>query len=119
MTNEQREAIEYLKESVLIYKNTIPKMSNAIDTVLSLTNEQDKYIKDANDITTEMSNDIKKLTSELNKKDKIITEMIEEYEYNDGINTKKFCDEEIRKDKCIKNCTICMQEYFAGLVEKE
>ena len=40
MTNEQREAIKYLKESVLIYKNTIPKMSNAIDTVLSIIKEQ-------------------------------------------------------------------------------
>ena len=40
MTNEQREAIEYLKESVLIYKNTIPKISDAIDTVLSLIKEQ-------------------------------------------------------------------------------
>ena len=44
MTNEQREAIEYLKESVLIYKNTIPKMSNAIDTVLSLIKEQQEEI---------------------------------------------------------------------------
>ena len=30
MTKEQ-EVIKYLKESVLIYKNTIPKMSNTID----------------------------------------------------------------------------------------
>lgn len=45
MTNGQREAIEYLKESVLIYKKTIPKMSNAIDTVLSLIKEQDKKIE--------------------------------------------------------------------------
>ena len=45
MTNEQREAIEYLKESVLIYKKTIPKMSNAIDTVLSLIKEQQEEIE--------------------------------------------------------------------------
>lgn len=44
MTNEQREAIEYLKESVLIYKNTIPKMSNTIDTVLSLIKAQQEEI---------------------------------------------------------------------------
>ena len=44
MTNEQREAIKYLKESVLIYKNTIPKMSNTIDTVLSLIKEQQEEI---------------------------------------------------------------------------
>ena len=45
MTKEQVEAIKYLKESVLIYKKTIPKMSNAIDTVLSLIKEQDKKIE--------------------------------------------------------------------------
>ena len=44
MTNGQREAIEYLKESVLIYKNTIPKMSNTIDTVLSLIKAQQEEI---------------------------------------------------------------------------
>ena len=45
MTNEQREAIEYLKESVLIYKNTIPKISEAIETVLSMLKEKDKEIE--------------------------------------------------------------------------
>ena len=45
MTTEQREAIEYLKESVLIYKNTIPKISQSIDTVLSLIKEQDAEIE--------------------------------------------------------------------------
>ena len=50
MTNEKREAIEYLKESVLIYKNTIPKISQSIDTVLSLIKEQEKQI----DLMTEI-----------------------------------------------------------------
>ena len=45
MTNEQRESIDYLKEIVLIYKKTIPKMSNAIDTVLSLIKEQQEEIE--------------------------------------------------------------------------
>lgn len=45
MTNEQREAIEYLKESVLIYKNTIPKISDSIDIVLSLIKEQQEEIE--------------------------------------------------------------------------
>ena len=43
MTKEQ-EAIEYLKESVLIYKNTIPKISESIGTVLSMLKEKDKQI---------------------------------------------------------------------------
>lgn len=41
MTKEQ-EAIEYLKESVLIYKNTIPKISESIGTVLSMLKEKDE-----------------------------------------------------------------------------
>lgn len=45
MTKEQ-EAIEYLKESVLIYKNTIPKISESIGTVLSMLKEKDKRIND-------------------------------------------------------------------------
>ena len=44
MTNEQRGAIEYLKESVLIYKNTIPKISQSIEIVLSLIKEQEEEI---------------------------------------------------------------------------
>lgn len=44
MTKEQ-EAIEYLKESVLIYKNTIPKISESIETVLSMLKEKDKEIE--------------------------------------------------------------------------
>ena len=45
MTKEQEEAIEYLEESVLIYKNTIPKISKAIETVLSMLKEKDKEIE--------------------------------------------------------------------------
>ena len=44
MTKEQ-EAIEYLKESVVIYKNIIPKLSEAVETVLSMLKEKDKQIE--------------------------------------------------------------------------
>ena len=44
MTTEQKEAIEYLEESVLIYKNTLPKISEAIETVLNLIQEQEKFL---------------------------------------------------------------------------
>lgn len=43
MTKEQ-EAIEYLKESVVIHKNTIPKLSEAVETVLSMLKEKDRQI---------------------------------------------------------------------------
>ena len=45
MAKEQEEAIEYLEESILIYKNTIPKISEAIETLLSMLKEKDKEIE--------------------------------------------------------------------------
>lgn len=45
MTKEQEEAIGYLKESVLIYKNTIPKISESIETVLNMLKEKDAEIE--------------------------------------------------------------------------
>lgn len=62
MTTEQKEAIEYLEESVLIYKNTLPKISEAIETVLSL---------------------IQKKEEELKKKDKIIDELAKAFKQDD------------------------------------
>lgn len=110
MTNGQREAIEYLKESVLIYKKTIPKMSNAIDTVLSLIKEQEKYIKDANDITEEMNGDIMRLIYELKQKDKQIDLMAE-------LVYKRF-KAELLLEYGFEN-EDQLKQYFAGLVEKE
>lgn len=75
MTTEQKEAIEYLEESVLIYKNTLPKISKAIETVLNLIQEQEKEIEASRQITTEMNNDVKKLIIECKKKNKIINLM--------------------------------------------
>lgn len=59
MTTEQKEAIEYLEESVLIYKNTLPKISKAIETVLNLIQEKDKEIE-------KKDNAIKKIINRLN-----------------------------------------------------
>ena len=100
MTNEQREAIEYLKESVLIYKNTIPKISDAIDTALSLIKEQQE---------------------EIEKKDKqidLMAEYISKRDVEEDICMKNktnpdWCNEDYT------NCQDCIKKYFAGLVEKE
>ena len=110
MTNEQREAIEYLKESVLIYKNTIPKLSQAIDTVLSLIKEQQIYIKKYNDTTEEMNRDIRKLISEIQKKDKQIDLMAE-------LVYKRF-KAELLLEYGFEN-EEQLKQYFADLVEKE
>ena len=110
MTNEQREAIEYLKESVLIYKNTIPKISDSIDIVLSLIKEQQIYIKKYNDTTEEMNRDIRKLISEIQKKDKQIDLMAE-------IFYKRF-KAELLLEYGFEN-EEQLKQYFAELVEKE
>ena len=89
MTNEQREAIEYLKESVLIYKNTIPKISDAIDTALSLIKEQQE---------------------EIEKKDKQIDLMAE-------LVYKRF-KAELLLEYGFEN-EEQLKQYFADLVEKE
>lgn len=103
MTKEQ-EAIEYLKESVLIYKNTIPKISKAIETVLSMLKEKDK---------------------EIEKKDKIIDLMTEYISYLSdelvqatGKNEFDFCD----GNKCCKDsdysCEECIKQYFEKLAKE-
>ena len=111
MTNKQRQRVYRLERYLLVDRDKIYTNVRADDlnTTLSLIKEQEKYIKDANDITTEMSNDIKKLTSELNKKDKQIDlmadELVEAHEwfYSEFDN--------FTKEDFIK--------YFASLVEKE
>ena len=93
MTNEQRESIDYLKESVLIYKNTIPKISDAIDTVLSLIKEQEKQID-------------------------LMAESIELQQYAniDTSNLDLVCE----KLKCNKKCELvkkdCIKQYFEDKV---
>ena len=128
MTNEQRKAIELLERiHVSYFLSGMIEQSNyivdkayeadkAIDTVLSLIKEQDKYIKDANDITTEMSNDIKKLTSEIEKKDKQI-DLMAEY-WNTGLAMCDNCDRIVEKYE-ENNCENCIKRYFAGLAERK
>ena len=103
---------DYYEEEYELYKNRIKQFS----TVLSLIKEQDKYIKDANDITTEMSNDIKKLTSEIKKKDKQIDLMAKFIENN--MSEKKIINEICIKSKCNNeechedDLKDCIKQYF-------
>ena len=93
MTNEQREAIEYLKESVLIYKNTIPKISEAIETVLSMLKEKDEQINSKNGTINALQCALKERTEERDRKDDIVTkqnkiiDLMAEY-----IATKEDCE---------------------------
>ena len=114
MTKEQ-EVIEYLKESVVIYKNTIPKISKAIETVLNMLKEKDKEIeklkadnKKAWKLNANMTQRHLSDIFKIKKKDKQIDLMA-----NYIVNLIKYNNpEEIREVEEIK-------QYFADLVEKE
>ena len=91
MTNEQREAIEGVEE--FNKKFDCGKYKKSIDTVLSLIKEQEE---------------------EIEKKDKIINEMISSF-IDLGLGFE-YCNND---DRCINDCDKCIKQYFAGLVEKE
>jgi len=117
MTKEQEEAINNIKVFIRSIRSDLveeskdnQKLANDIEAVLNMLKEKDKEIAKYEKIYKEY--DCYRWVKELEKKDKMINEMIEEYEYNDRINLKNFCNEEIRKDKCIENCTICTKQYF-------
>lgn len=91
MTNEQKEAIEYLKESVLIYKNTIPRISNAIETALNLIKQQERKILDYDEI-------IARLEEENTKKDNLINEQLKE-----NVRLQKELNEENKRCMILAN----------------
>lgn len=114
MTTEQREAIEYLKESVLIYKNTIPKISQLINTVLSLI----KQLEREKEIHVKLEQQYKKEyldMSELNQKlKKQIDLYTEELICNEFDRCCQECCRECEKDKdTLRNC---IKQYFENKV---
>ena len=85
----------------------------AIETLL-------QYIKELEITNAELdkeNNRLEKIEFERDKANKMINEMVEEYEYNARCNLNNFCDEEMRKDKCIQDCRICIKQYFEKKVE--
>ena len=83
MTTEQKEAIEYLEESVLIYKNTLPKISEAIETVLNLIQEKDKEIEKYKKLYQKALNDAVVTAHDNMHKDKIIDELAKAFKQDD------------------------------------
>ena len=75
MTKEQEESIEYLNESILIYKNTIPKISQAIETVLNMLKENSAEIQQKNTELTEKNAEIENLKADNKKINKILDEI--------------------------------------------
>ena len=126
MTKKQEESIEYLNESILIYKNTIPKISQAIETVLNMLKEKDSEIERlkqalarniARNVTASMKEsakskeDLEMLNAgwqiELEKKDKVIYEMIGSFiDLGFGF---EYCNND---DRCINDCDKCIYKHF-------
>ncbi len=121
MTNEQREAIEYLKESVLIYKNTIPKISEAIETVLSMLKEKNEQIVKYEKIYKEY--DCYRWVKELDKKDRQIDLMAEYIANRDNdedickYQVAEWCEDE-EDGVLIEVCRKCIKQYFERKVEE-
>ena len=122
MTTEQREAIEYLKESVVIYKNTIPKISKAIETVLNMLKEKDKEIeklkadnKKAWKLNANMSQRHLSDIFRIKKKDKQIDLMAEfifqNIDVEEEICNSAYieCKQETAQDI---TCINCIKQYF-------
>ena len=83
MTTEQKEAIEYLEESVLIYKNTLLKISEAIETVLNLIQEQEKEIEKYKKLYQKALDDAVVTAHDNMQKDKIIDELAKAFKQDD------------------------------------
>lgn len=101
MTKEQKEEIDYLKESILIYKNTLPKISQAIETVLSMLKGQQEENK---------------------KKDKIIdlmAEYIASLDIEEDICVKTGKDLSECDSMALGGCENCIKQYFENKAEKE
>lgn len=136
MTNEQREAIEFLefyKQHCL--KKEIENMDNYetihdgdfvsknLDTVLSLIKEQEEEIerlKTDNGNVWQLNANMSKRHLEdickLKQKDKQI-DLMAEY-WNTGLAMCDDCEKIVEKYEK-NNCKDCIKQYFAGLVEKE
>ena len=123
MTNEQREAIEYIQKQIDYFKEQI-KFIEAVDcdyyeeeyelyknrikqfsTVLSIIKEQQEEIEKYEKIYKEY--DCYRWVKELDKKDKQIDLMVE---YIDKIDVSEdICE---GKTMCDENCKDCIKQYF-------
>ena len=99
LSEEEKQAINYLKECVI--KENLFEEDFILYNIKILLNL------------------ITKLQKESKEKDKQIDLIIEEYEYNARINFKNFCEDELRKDSCIQDCKTCAKQYFEKLAKEK
>ena len=132
MTEEQEEAIKYLEESILIYKNAIPKMSKAIETVLNILKqnsaelaEKSAEIEKYKYLYQKALADLVKVEKKNMQKDKqrdlmlkYINYLSDELVQATGRNELEFCN----GNRCCKDsdysCEQCIEQYFERKVEE-
>ena len=82
--------------------------------------EKDRYIKNSEEITTEMNNDIKKLLLENKQKDKQIDLMVEKiYKRISAKELNKYCNKQKNNCKNYKECFNCIKQYFENKAKGE
>lgn len=74
----------------------------------------DRYIIDEDD--KNFINAIENILNRLQEDEAVIKEILEEYVFENGINVKNFCDEEIRTNNCIQDCIPCIEQYFRNKI---
>ena len=101
MITEQKEAIEYLEESVLIYKNTLPKISEAIEIVLNLIQEKEKEIEKYKKLYQKALDDAVVTAHDNMQKDKIIDELAKAFKQDDARSVeeiKQFFERKVKDE---------------------
>ena len=102
MITEQKEAIEYLEESVLIYKNTLPKISEAIEIVLNLIQEKEKEIEKYKKLYQKALDDAVVTAHDNMQKDKIIDELAKAFKQDDARSVeeiKQFFERKVEDER--------------------
>lgn len=109
-----KEDEEYYRDSIEQKELLIKGWRNILNLITKLQKENEDLKKAINVVEKEKGQWIE----ENEEKDKQIELMIEEYEYNARINFKNFCEDELRKDKCIQDCKTCAKKYFETKAKK-
>lgn len=102
------------KAELAILNEKQKEMNKLINTVKSYKGQMKKETKRIKSLEKEAQG----YFEENIKKDKMIDLIIDEYEYNERINLKDFCEDELRKDTCIQDCKTCIKQYFEQKSDK-
>ena len=114
MDKELEETIKYLKAMRVIDFDKLGFVyaKETIDEVLNLIKQQQSELERKEYL-------YHKALSELVIADKVIDEMIEEYEFVHRANIINFCEDKLRKNACIQDCKLCIKQYFEKKVREE